>query len=59
MVTSISETCGKRARTADKIASIDCADNTLGVPPPIKILDTRRPQTCGKVLSKSWVSAST
>jgi hypothetical protein len=38
--------------------SIDCGENRLGVPPPMKMLWMGRPHTSGKAASRSAISAS-
>jgi len=57
-VISASLAKGRRARTADRIASMPCGENRLGVPPPKNTLQTLRPQTSGSACSRSAVSAA-
>ena len=48
-----------RVRTAVMRRSMAAAEKRLGVPPPMKIVCSRRPQTRGSVASRSATSAST
>src|SRR4051812_14304474 len=45
-----------RARTPERSASMDSGENRLGVPPPMKTLMTRRPQTDGNAASTSSIN---
>ena len=47
-----------RERMSDSNRSIERAENKLGVPPPKKMLYTRRPQTHGRACSRSATSAA-
>ena len=44
---------GRRARMSASSRSMPSGENRLGVPPPMKTLSTRRPQTSGSAASRS------
>jgi hypothetical protein len=58
-VTSAPGSSGRRARTPDRIWSIDPGEKRLGVPPPMKTLDSRRPHTDGSIDSRSAIRRAT
>jgi hypothetical protein len=58
MVISQSASMRSRARRAASSRSMDSGANRLGVPPPMKMLCTVRPQIRGSALSRSATRAS-
>ena len=59
MVISQSASMRRRARMAASSRSMAAGENRLGVPPPMKMLCTVRPQISGSALSRSATRAST